>query len=59
MSVYKFKIGDKVKTLDDVPLYGTIVEIYLKDDVTIYRINLDNYNLHIVGNENNIEIFIE
>lgn len=56
MSVYKFKIGDKVKTLDDVPLYGTIVEIYLKDDVTIYRINLDNYNLHIVGNENNIEL---
>jgi hypothetical protein len=59
MSTYKFEIGDKVKTLSDVPLYGTIVEIYLKDDVTIYRINLDNYNLHIVGNENNIELNIE
>jgi hypothetical protein len=59
MSTYKFEIGDKVKTLGDVPLYGTIVEIYLKDNVTVYRINLDNYNLHIVGNENNIEIFIE
>lgn len=59
MSVFKFKIGDKVKTLGDVPLYGTIVEIYLKDNVTVYRINLDDYKLHIIGNENNIELNIE
>lgn len=56
MSTYEFKIGDKVKTLGEIPLYGTIVEIYLSNDVTIYRINLDNYNLHIGENENNIEL---
>lgn len=54
MSTYKFEIGNRVKTLSDVPLYGIIVEIYLRDGVTIYRINLDNYNLHIAENENNI-----
>ena len=56
MITYKFEIGDRVKTLGEVPLYGTIVEIYSRDNFTIYRINLDNYNLHIAENENDIEL---
>lgn len=56
MITYKFEIGDRVKTLGEVPLNGTIVEIYSRDNFTIYRINLDNYNLHIAENENDIEL---
>lgn len=57
MSVYKFKIGDRVKTIKEYPLYGTITGVLKETELSlVYIIQIDDYGLHISENENNIEL---